>query len=146
MVAPRLSRVLLALSPLLVGACDPDQENSVFANNGTLCFKSTPTGSVRMRVTFPACLSSSCDYPVIRFCGIREENGVIRASSRGEIGHEGTTCTDDCGSFTADCESRPIASGTYAVTYGSNNATLTLPANGQILFDDSGFGMQSCPE
>jgi len=133
--------ILIALGLLL--ACD-GEDRSYFDNVGTICFTSTPTESVKARVTFPTCLSSSCDHPENTVCGIKLVDGEIRVGSHAEVVREGGSCTDDCGSLNADCESAPIAAGTYTVTYGQAVAELTLPAQGQILFGPSD-GFSSCP-
>jgi len=135
------SPILIALGLLL--SCD-EGDRTVFDNAGVVCFSSTATESVKARVTFPTCLSSSCDHPENTACGIKLVDGEIRVASHAEVVREGGSCTDDCGSLNADCESAPIAAGTYRVTYGAAVSELTLPAQNQIRFGaDNGF--TSCP-
>jgi hypothetical protein len=124
----------------VVTACDGGTEDTVFENAGSVCFTSTPTGSVEVIVSFPGCLSSSCDTPKNAQCRITEKDGVIKVASHGEVEHSGGACTDDCGSFTTQCTSAPIAPGTYVVTYGEQTAELTLPTlTSEARFGDSVF-------
>jgi hypothetical protein len=125
--------------------CVGGDDTTTFENAGSVCLRSTATGSVKVVVTFPTCLSSSCDRVTMSACQIVEKDGTIRVGSRAQVQHEGGACTDDCGSLTALCESAPIAGGTYTVTYGSNTATITLPTSGQMVFSD-GSGLASCPD
>jgi hypothetical protein len=122
-----------------VTACDGGEENTTFTNAGSVCFTSTSTGSVQVNVSFPGCLSSSCDKPKTALCRITLKDGVIKVSSYGEVEHEGGACTDDCGSFTTQCASEPIPPGTYAVTYGEQTSDITLPTTGEQRFGDSVF-------
>jgi hypothetical protein len=145
MLAATVPFALLIAGAASLAGCTPDRANSVFSSSGGLCFESTPTGSVKARVTFPVCLSSSCDEPVVAVCGVKMDDRTIRVSSRGELFHGDFECTSDCGAFTTDCESAPIAPGVYAVTYGSESATVSLPVTQQILFS-SGTGLDSCPD
>jgi len=135
------SRILIALGLLL--SCD-GEDRSFFDNAGTVCFTSTPTESVKARVTFPTCLSSSCDRPENTVCGVKLVDGEIHVGSHAEVVREGGSCTDDCGSLNADCESAPIAPGTYRVIYGQAIAELTLPAQDQMRFGPND-GLASCP-
>jgi hypothetical protein len=138
-------KVLLLLGVLfgVVTACTGGEADTVFTDAGSLCFTSTPTGSVEVHVAFPGCLSSSCDTPKNAQCRITEKDGVIRVASHGEVAHDGGDCTDDCGSFTTHCSSDPIAPGTYVVAYGNQTAELTLPASNEQRFADSAF--RACP-
>lgn len=133
--------ILVALGLLL--SCSGG-DRTVFDNAGTVCFTSTPTESVKARVTFPTCLSSSCDQPANTGCGIKLVDGELRVASHAEVVREGGACTDDCGSLNADCESAPIAAGTYRVTYGEAVSELTLPAHDQIRYGPND-GRASCP-
>lgn len=144
-VAPRHPVALLLLALGLVSACAVAPENSTYTNEGGLCVVSGPDGRVRARVTFPECLSSSCDHPVVALCEIKMQDGAILVSSRGELAHEGGACTADCGSFTADCASAPIPPGTYVVHYGTQETGITLPTSQMMLFS-SNNGFESCPQ
>ncbi|HEY3500338.1 MAG TPA: hypothetical protein VGK73_36855 [Polyangiaceae bacterium] len=128
---------------LLSGCVSTDTHTHT--NTGELCFKSTETGSVEMVVTFPDCLSSSCDEEIQANCHVVEKNGTIVVEGFAEVeSQKGGSCTADCGSLTAKCESAPIAPGTYPVAYGANMGSLTLPTEGQVLFEgQSGFAI--CP-
>jgi hypothetical protein len=130
------------LALVLVG-CIGGDEKRTFADTGAVCFRSTETGSVRVVVTFPACLSSSCDRVTMSACQVIERDGTIRVGSRAEVVSEDGACTDDCGSLNARCESAPIAAGTYTVEYGQSVGSITLPTTGQVLFS-SGLGLESC--
>ncbi len=130
-----LSWVLLGV----VTACNGGGDHTIYDNAGSVCFTSTSTGSVEVNVSFPGCLSSSCDTPKNAQCRITEKDGVIKVASHGEVERSGGACTDDCGSFTTQCTSEPIAPGTYVVTYGEQTAELTLPAAKQQRFGDSVF-------
>ena len=138
-------RVLSFFGVLLgvVTACHGREDTTTFDNAGSVCFTSTSTGAVKVNVSFPGCLSSSCDTPQNAQCRITEANGVIKVASHGEVVRSGDECTDDCGSFTTECTSEPIAPGTYTVTYGEQTAELTLPATREQRFGDSVF--PACP-
>jgi hypothetical protein len=123
----------------VVTACDGGEDKTTFDNAGSVCFTSTATGSVKVNVSFPGCLSSSCDRTQNAQCRITEKDGVIKVASHGEVVRKDDECTDDCGSFTVQCASEPIAAGTYVVTYGEQTAELTLPATGEQRFGDSVF-------
>jgi hypothetical protein len=135
------ARVLFFFGVLLgaVTACDGGEDKTTFDNAGSVCFTSTSTGAVKVNVSFPGCLSSSCDTPQNAQCRITEKDGVINVASHGEVVRSGDECTDDCGSFTVECVSEPIAAGTYVVTYGGQTAELTLPATSEQRFGDSVF-------
>lgn len=138
MVAARTTFFLGVLLGV-VTACDGGEADTVFTNAGALCFRSTSTGSVEVTVSFPGCLSSSCDKPKTALCRVTLQDGVLKVASYGEVEHEGGACTDDCGSFTTHCTSEPIPPGTYAVTYGELTTELTLPTTGEQRFTDSVF-------
>jgi hypothetical protein len=132
--------LLLGVLLGVVTACVGGTDDTIFDNAGSVCFRSTSTGNVEVTVSFPGCLSSSCDIPKNAQCRITEKDGVIKVASHGEVEHTGGACTDDCGSFTTRCTSaEPIAPGTYVVTYGEQTAELTLPTPGDQRFGDSVF-------
>ena len=137
------ARIVLSFGVLLglMTACDGSErgDERVFKNAGSVCFTSTPTGSVEVTVAFPGCLSSSCDHPKSAECRITERDGVINVASYGEVERDGGDCTDDCGSFTTRCASSPLAAGSYVVTYGDKTAELTLPTAAEQRFGDSAF-------
>ena len=131
-----VARSKLVLGLLLIPACIGSSDTETFTNSGTLCFQSLDDGRVAVVVRFPTCLSSSCDEATLAECQVVEDDGTIRVESRAEVEREGGECTDDCGSLTASCTSEPLAPGSYSVKYGSDSASLSLPAEDAILFSD----------
>lgn len=134
-VVKRLTAALL----LTAAACGPGTNKTTYVDSGSVCFDSKADGTVSVSVTFPGCLSSSCSTVKAALCRITEKDGVILLSSYGEVEDDRSECTDDCGSFTAHCESAPIAPGTYTVQFGDQSAELTLPASNEQRFDDAVF-------
>jgi hypothetical protein len=107
-----------------------------FKNSGALCFTSGADGSVKLIVTFDACLSSTCSRVLQATCRVSESAGVITISSHAATEREHRECTADCGALTARCEAPPMAPGTYTVKYGAAESELTLPAREAELFSD----------
>jgi hypothetical protein len=139
-----VARSKLVLGLLLIPACIGSGDTTTFTNSGTLCFQSLEDGRVEVLVRFPTCLSSSCDKATLAECQVVEDGGTIRVESRAEVESEGGECTDDCGALTANCTSAPLAPGSYSVKYGSDSASLSLPAEDTILFSD-GSAFEACP-
>jgi hypothetical protein len=125
-------------------ACAEDTHVVEYTDSGSLCVRSTETGSVKVRVLFPACLSSSCDEVISSTCEVTETSGTIQVTAHSQVESEGGECTADCGFLVAECESAPLEPGSYTVVYGANADDIVLPADGEVLFS-SGTGVDYCP-
>src|SRR5688572_28738338 len=58
------------------GGEDPSVRTT-FQNEGELCLRSPGDGSLRVRVLFPGCLSSTCDRPLATSCSVNVVGGEL---------------------------------------------------------------------
>lgn len=92
---------MLALFAFLAGAgCSPEVVTDTVANEGSVC--QNDAGDIE--VTFPGCLSSSCDTLVSATCEATLVGGVLEITAEAVIESVGETCTMDCGIIQARCE------------------------------------------
>lgn len=91
-------RPFLPLSLLL--ACEPEVTTTTMTDEGTVCLNDA--GEVQ--VTFPGCLSSSCDTLVGATCTAELVDGQLVVHAEAVIEHQGDECTTDCGIIQATCE------------------------------------------
>lgn len=95
-----MSRLLSSLVALaLVGGCEDPVTTTTLTDEGTACINDD--GDVQ--VTFPGCLSSSCDTLVGATCEAVLVSGVLEVHAEATIESQGTECTADCGEIVATC-------------------------------------------
>ena len=92
---------MFALLALLSAAgCAPEVTTDTVQDKGSVC--QNDAGDIE--VTFPGCLSSSCDTLVSATCEATLVDGVLEVTAEAVIESVGETCTMDCGIIQATCE------------------------------------------
>lgn len=81
-------------------ACAPKSWTTTITDEGTVCLNDA--GEVQ--VTFPGCLSSSCDTVLSAECSAELVDGVLEVHGTAVIESIGGECTADCGYIQATCE------------------------------------------
>lgn len=119
----RSPSVLLAFVALACG----DGRQEIHINSGSLCLTSEG-GVLRAEVELARCLSAACHELVAAACTISEAEGTLKLTSRIVLdpGDE-SGCGDDCGSWTAGCETREPAPGTYLLAFGPARTAIEFP-------------------
>lgn len=129
LTVPKALGLLIIGAFAVVAGCSGADPNDTYENSGGLCIRSTPTGSVRVKVVFPACLSSSCSRTIGAVCSVTESDGEILVTSYAEVERRGSgPCTADCGSLVAECESQVLDPGQYTLAYGAASVAISVPA------------------
>lgn len=114
--------VLLAL-----WACVPETTVTTLSSEGSVCL----TDSGELQVTFPGCLSSSCDTLVSATCEATLVDGVLEVTAEAIIESEGDQCTSDCGLIQATCEMPLVEDpSTVVVRYAGEESTLDAECDG----------------
>lgn len=117
--------------------CDSfaDAPKQTYDNTGTVCL-TLASGTLKIEVRFPTCLSSSCDRALPTSCEATLSDGVITLTSHGASESTGeSSCTDDCGSLTAACVlSTPLEPGDYILTHGNDSAPVTVSSTQTCAF------------
>lgn len=83
----------------LLVACEPEVTTTTITDEGTACVNDE--GDIQ--VTFPGCLSSSCDTLTSATCTAELVDGVLEVHGEAVIESQGDVCTDDCGIIQATC-------------------------------------------
>ncbi len=104
-------RHLLLLPLLAACALEPKITTTTITDEGTVCLNDA--GEVE--VTFPGCLSSSCDTLVSATCTATLEGGQILVTGEAVIESQGEECTADCGYIQATCEMPAVEDPTTVV-------------------------------
>ncbi|MEY4546441.1 MAG: hypothetical protein RL685_2636 [Pseudomonadota bacterium] len=99
---------------------------SSYENEGELCYRSTASGQLEVRVRFPTCLSS-CSREVETSCTIAVDGSRITISSQGSVERQGGSCTDECGPLVAECVGEPLPAGPYELRHGGSSREIVLP-------------------
>jgi hypothetical protein len=129
-----------------LGCSVVDAEETSYTDQGAVCLRSDEAGGLQISITFPVCLSSSCERARETSCSLMRADAELVIRSRGEIENVGArVCTADCGLLQAFCESEPIAPGQYMVVHGSDSATISLPQPSVLLFADDGLEVDCEP-
>lgn len=81
-------------------ACAPEITTRTLEDEGSVCLDDEG----QVQVTFPDCLSSSCDTLVSAECTATLVDGVLEVHAKAVIESQGTECTADCGLVQASCE------------------------------------------
>lgn len=100
------SLIVLALLAGCPEPADKDDTGSVdevttttLTDEGTACL----TDAGEIRVSFPGCLSSSCDTLISATCTAELVDGVLEVHAEAVIESVGDVCTEDCGYIQATC-------------------------------------------
>jgi hypothetical protein len=131
-----------ALLALLSGAgCAWAWEDRELDDEGQICLNAASASAVEkvdlavgvplsVQVNAPACLSSACSRNAQVSCAVELRGRELLLSSRfrWEEATKGS-CTDDCNSLSASCETPPLAAGVYTLKHGAVAYTLTLPSS-----------------
>lgn len=104
-----------------------DGRQEIHINSGSLRL-SSEAGVLRAEVELLHCLSSGCYELVASACTIRETDGALKVTSRIVLdpGDE-ARCGDDCGSWTARCETLEPEPGEYVLLFGGARTPLAFP-------------------
>jgi hypothetical protein len=109
--------------------CDSfaDAPKRTYDNTGTVCL-TLSSGTLKIQVQFPTCLSSSCDRKLETSCEATLSDGVITLTSHGASESTGASeCTDDCGFLTAACVlPTPLEPGNYILNHGNDSAQVAV--------------------
>lgn len=83
-------------------ACVPEPKvvTEVLTDEGTVCLNDSGLAEV----TFPGCLSSSCDTVVESSCTVDFADGVATVHASVTIEREQGACTADCGFIQVTCD------------------------------------------
>jgi hypothetical protein len=103
-----MTRTLLAL---LFSACADPITTTTLDDVGAAC-----SDGAEITVTFPGCLSSSCDTLTEATCEATLDGTTIRVTGHAVITSQGNECTADCGTISATC----------ALPDGADPDTMTL--------------------
>jgi hypothetical protein len=112
-----------------------------YADEGSLCLNSNVDETLDVEVSFPTCLSSTCDHVLGTSCTVAVSEDEITITSNGafESPVHGA-CSVDCRPLIASCSSdEPLAPGDYTLVHGEDSAELALPVNGLGLFEQGFF-------
>jgi hypothetical protein len=138
---------LLALGiALACCGCAGDDEPSgrTYANEGTVCLSSDPSGVLNAQVVAPVCMSGSCDRLTKSICRLRISGARLEIESSFTIEKTGASaCTDDCGYATAQCSSEAAIEGGFTVIHGSESEFVNLPQAELVLFAATA-GLHDC--
>lgn len=112
---------------LLLFACAPEVTTRTLTDEGTVCL--SDGGDVV--VTFPDCLSSSCDTLVSAECSAELVDGEVVVHAEAVIESQGTACTADCGLVQATC-TMPLVEDpeTVSFSYAGENTPLDATCEG----------------
>jgi len=85
-----------------------------------------------VQVTLPGCLSSTCTMDRVASCRIVQDGRqLVVESSFGYVPLQGPSCTKDCVTLFATCESEPLAEGSYDLIHGDDVTPLQVPSRGE---------------
>ena len=116
-----------AVFVLLVAGCG---ESWTYEDQGSLSYWSESSGALHVTVTFPLCMSSNGAEVTEAWCTVSEKDGTIHVESYAEIEQTGSGPYPDlCDYATTECQSGPLAQGTYPVMHGNVLQTrgVTIP-------------------
>lgn len=137
--ASRLSLGLAALTaPSALSACWSGASSE---DDGTICIDGEQlqgSGAVQLAgdapltlsVSTAACLSSACTRQRRASCSVVLSGSELFVSSHfrwEERGAYPNSCTDDCLTLRAQCETPPLPAGSYVVRHGDDAFTLQIP-------------------
>ena len=108
---------------LALFACAPEVTTRTLTDEGSVCLDDD--GSIV--VTFPDCLSSSCDTLLSAECTASLVDGVIEVHAEAVIESQGNACTTDCGIVQATC-AMPLVEDPETVTFDYAGESTPLDA------------------
>jgi hypothetical protein len=110
---------------LALFACDPEPKivTETLTDEGTVCLNDAGLAEV----TFPGCLSSSCDSVVESSCTVELADGVVTVHATATIEREQGECTSDCGFIQVTCE-MPLIEDPSTVVFSYAGQTTDLSA------------------
>ena len=119
-------RALLALP--LVAACDlgPKVTTTTITDEGTVCLDDAG----QVEVTFPGCLSSSCDTLTSATCTAELDGDLIVVHAEATIDSQGDECTADCGIIQATCDLPEGADSATGFSYAGEETALDAACEG----------------
>ncbi|MBM4364580.1 MAG: hypothetical protein FJ090_01580 [Deltaproteobacteria bacterium] len=112
---------------VLLLACAPEVTTRTLEDEGSVCLDDEG----QVQVTFPDCLSSSCDTLVSAECTAELVDGVLEVHAKAVIESQGEVCTTDCGLVQATCEMPLVEDpGTVQFSYGGELTDLDAACEG----------------
>jgi hypothetical protein len=137
-------RARMALVGLvLVAACSGERgphEDVDHVDVGRACVTGEQDAAHTVAVDFGLCLSSSCDDLLDATCSTTLEGSTLTVEATATVRSKSgrfVSCTEDCGSVTAECQTPPLAAGSYTVVYGEQSVALTVPAADETCAEES---------
>jgi len=116
---------------LLTAACNGSSD-TVLDDVGLACAEGIADAALPVTVDFQSCLSSSCDHLQSAECTVTLDGTTLTVEATATIHHPDNptnTCTADCGSAFAECETPILAEGTYTLVYGDQSTELVVPTD-----------------
>ena len=134
---------VLTIALACLAACGGDEkQRRELVDNGQVCLRLQPNGTVEVEVKFRDCLNS-CDIAQPASCAVTKEEAAdgtpaLRVTSHGVVETTGASvCSPACGELRATCTSgETFAPGELTVHHGQDTAALFLGARVQCLFAD----------
>lgn len=102
----------------LLAACADPITTQTLTDEGTACVDGDT-----ITVTFPGCLSSSCDTLTSATCTATLEGTTLTVHAEATIESQGKECTADCGFITASCDA-PATEGEVTLSYAGEDTPL----------------------
>jgi hypothetical protein len=130
--------------PVLLFGCSSDVFETQYRDQGSVCLRSTGGETLGITVTFPGCLSSSCDKVLAKSCSAERSGTEIRIHSSADVESRGGSCTADCGIAAARCALAGLEAGQYSVTHGTDTASVTIPTEADVVLGPDSGGSFAC--
>jgi hypothetical protein len=122
---------------VLVACGDGEPTTHNYVDDGNVCVRAAD-GLLTVAVLHPGCLSSSCDTLRDSSCVVTVQGSDVTISSRFVVEQAGAEqCTSDCVRVSTSC-SASLADGTYTLSYGDQQGTVTAPLESTPVFGESG--------
>jgi hypothetical protein len=109
-------------------ACNGGETEVTYTDVGSVCLSGEPDAVHTVEIDFGVCMSSSCDSVVESVCEVALSGTELTITATATVASKHGTCTADCGQLLVSCESEALPAGTYDVTYGDQQGTLTVDA------------------
>jgi hypothetical protein len=134
---------LALASVVLVAACTGErgpQEEVDHVDVGSACVTGEQDAAHTVSVDFGLCLSSSCDELLEASCTTTLDGSTLTVEATATVRSKSgrlVSCTADCGLVTTECQTPPLASGSYTMVYGEESVELTVPGTDETCAGES---------
>jgi hypothetical protein len=124
---PMTRFALAPLFALALAACADPVTSRTLTDEGTACIDEA--GDIE--VTFPGCISSSCDTVVSATCSAELVDSVVVVTGEAVIESQGDMCTDDCGIVQATCAAPELPDGAeITISYAGTEVAIDAECAG----------------